>query len=206
MNALSALSGQTGAFVVGVDHFGKVADAGTRGSSAKEGAVDTVLGALGNRDISGAITDTRLVLRKQRDGISGFELPYTAEVIETGRDEDDDPITAVILKWNEARQPTSSENKWPRGLRLLRRILMVALAAAGQELNSDKNTIVRAVHSDVVRMEFYRQYPGEGTEEQRKEARRKAFNRTMKDAQARNLIGCCEADGVQWAWLAEPEE
>jgi RecA-family ATPase len=110
MNTLSSVARQTGSFVIGIDHFGKVVDTGTRGSSAKEGAVDTVLAALGSRDLNGSITETRLALRKQRDGISGTELPYAAEVIETGRDEDGDPITAIALTWNE---PTQTKGDTP---------------------------------------------------------------------------------------------
>lgn len=203
MNALSTIARQAGAFVIGIDHFGKVIDTGTRGSSAKEGAVDTVLAALGSRDLNGTITDTRLALRKQRDGISGFELPYTAEVIETGHDEDGDPITAVVLTWNEPQTKVASpEQSWPKSLRLFRRILVSALAASGQEID-DSGRTVRAVPTDVVRAEFYRQHISDGTEEQRKEARRKAYHRALKDAQARNLAGCCEISGVQSIWTVE---
>jgi hypothetical protein len=35
----------TGTSVLGIDHFGKAAETGTRGSSAKEGAADTGAGA-----------------------------------------------------------------------------------------------------------------------------------------------------------------
>ena len=205
MNTLSAIARQTGAFVIGVDHFGKIADAGTRGSSAKEGAVDVVLGSLGERELSGLITNTRLVLRKQREGISGVEIPYTAEIIETGRDEDGDAETAVVLKWNTPTSVTPGEAGWPKGLRLFRRILIAALVATGQEMKPDPDKVVRAVHLDVVRMNFYRVYPGEGDEAQRKAARQKAFVRALKDAQARNLVGCCETDGVQWVWVAEED-
>ncbi len=38
MDAMGTLSRETGAFVLGVDHFGKVSETGTRGSSAKEAA------------------------------------------------------------------------------------------------------------------------------------------------------------------------
>jgi hypothetical protein len=202
MNTLASVARQTGAFVIGIDHFGKVIDTGTRGSSAKEGAVDTVLAALGSRDLNGTITETRLALRKQRDGISGTELPYVAEVIETGRDEDGDPITAIALTWIEPTltKDGTPEDRWPKSLRLFRRILASALTAAGQQIQGNANT-VRAVRVDVVRLEFYRQHASDGNEEQRKEARRKAFYRALKDAQARHLISCCEIEGEQWVWI-----
>ena len=43
------MSHHTGAFVLGVDHFGKAVETGTRGSSAKEAAADTVLAMLATR-------------------------------------------------------------------------------------------------------------------------------------------------------------
>ena len=48
--AHNQVSEHSGAFVVGVDHFGKDAETGTRGSSAKEGRADTVLASLADRD------------------------------------------------------------------------------------------------------------------------------------------------------------
>jgi hypothetical protein len=201
MNALSAIARQTGAFVIGVDHFGKVITTGTRGSSAKEGAVDTVLAALGNRDVNGVVTETKLALRKQRDGISGVELPFAAEIIETGRDEDGDPITAVVINWN-ATPVAASADKWPKALKLFNRILVNALNASGQDID-DAGRAVRAVPADVIRAEFYRQHISDGTEEQRKAARQKAFVRALREAQARNLVGCGEINGIQWIWLTE---
>ena len=50
MSVLSGLSQQTGALVVGIDHFGKVTETGTRGSSAKEGHADAVLALLADRE------------------------------------------------------------------------------------------------------------------------------------------------------------
>jgi RecA-family ATPase len=59
MNALRTLSQHTGALVIGVDHFGKVVETGTRGSSAKEGAADTVIALLADRELSGSVMNTR---------------------------------------------------------------------------------------------------------------------------------------------------
>jgi hypothetical protein len=63
-------------FVLAVDHFGKSVEAGTRGTSAKEGAADAILACLGEREVSGAVTNTRLALRKVRGGPQGQEFPY----------------------------------------------------------------------------------------------------------------------------------
>ena len=64
---------------VGIDHFGKVAETGTRGSSAKEGHADTVLALLADREINGTISNTRLAVRKQRDGIVRARTAIHAE-------------------------------------------------------------------------------------------------------------------------------
>ena len=55
MNTMRILSQHTGALVVGIDHFGKVVETGTRGSSAKEGAADTVIALLADRELSGGV-------------------------------------------------------------------------------------------------------------------------------------------------------
>ena len=77
-------SQRTGA-LGGIDHFGKVVETGTRGSSAKEGAADTVIAMLADRELGGGVRNTRLAVRKQRDGVCGFEIPFTARMVETGR-------------------------------------------------------------------------------------------------------------------------
>jgi hypothetical protein len=101
MSVLSGLSRQTGAFVLGIDHFGKVVEGGTRGSSAKEGHADAVLALLGDRQLNGTVTNTRLAIRKLRDGPSGLELPFAPRDVTIGTDEDGEAITRVVLDWDK---------------------------------------------------------------------------------------------------------
>jgi hypothetical protein len=61
---------------------------------------------------------------------------------------------------------------------------------------------VRACDLEHVRPEFYRQYPADGTEQQKAETRRKAFARSVKESIARGVAGSREVDGVQFIWLA----
>jgi AAA domain len=96
MKALSDLSARTGALVLGIDHFGKTVDTGTRGSSVKEGHADVVLALLGERQLNGTITKTCLALRKMRDGPSGLEMPFTPRDIVIGVDEDGEETRKVI--------------------------------------------------------------------------------------------------------------
>ena len=107
MSVLSGLSQRTGALAVGIDHFGKVTETGTRGSSAKEGHADAVLALLADRELNGTVTNTRLAVRKQRDGASGLEIPFTPKTVEVGTDADGDPITRVVIDWAAPPQQTS---------------------------------------------------------------------------------------------------
>ena len=81
MNGLRGLSQKTGAFVLVVDHFGKNIEVGTKGSSNKEDASDLVLAMLADRDVGGSISNTRMKVRKLRNGKSGVEFPFNLEVI-----------------------------------------------------------------------------------------------------------------------------
>jgi hypothetical protein len=205
MTTLLTISKRTGALVVGVEHFGKVVETGTRGSSAKEGAADTVIALLADRELSGGVKNTRLAVRKQRDGISGFEVPFTAQLIETGVDDDGDPITAPVIDWQATQQTTQNDDRWTPSMQLLRRVLMTVLVDGRYIQPFPDGPTVRACDLEVVRAEFYRQYPADGTEKQKSEARRKAFGRSVKETIARGLVGTREVDRVQFIWLAKPE-
>jgi AAA domain len=109
--ALRHLAKTTGMMVLVVDHQGKNAELGARGSSAKEGSADVVLAVLADKDANGAPTNLRLVVKKQRDGRAHFELPFRAEVIKQGVDEDGDPVTASVLEWDKARHETPKRRK-----------------------------------------------------------------------------------------------
>ena len=206
MSALRILSKDTGALLIGIDHFGKVVETGTRGSSAKEGAADTVIAVLADRELGGGVRNTRMAVRKQRDGISGFEIPFTARMVETGTDEDGDPITAPVIDWQATQQPAQADARWTPSVLVLRRVLMTTLVDCGQNLRPFLNgPEVRACDIELVRREFYRQYPADGTDKQKAEANRKAFNRAVKEATARSLAAIRELDGVQFIWLATQE-
>jgi AAA domain-containing protein len=97
MNHLADLSKATDAAVLAVDHFGKDVSAGTRGSVVKEASADTILAALGERDAdTNTVTDTRLVIRKQRSGPQGGEFPFEARLVKMGEDRDGEPLTDIL--------------------------------------------------------------------------------------------------------------
>jgi hypothetical protein len=129
-SALRYVHKHTGAAVLVVDHFGKMMESGTRGSSSKEGNADAVLAMLADKDLNGTVSNTRLAVRKQRDGRSGFEIPFSPRVIELGLDEDGDPVTAVVLDWGDPRKPAGGPRK-SKALTMFGTVLVETIAAKG---------------------------------------------------------------------------
>jgi AAA domain len=166
MNALALIARETGTFVLGIDHFGKAVETGTRGSSAKEASADIVLGLLANKSISGGISEQRLAIRKRRDGQAGIEHSFAVDTVELGEDEDGDPIRslAVTFSTTPAAPPVKEADGWTKSLQTLKRILMTLLADCGEDIlpYADSPGTVRAIKSDTVRAEFYRQYLADG--------------------------------------------
>jgi hypothetical protein len=163
-------------FVLAVDHLGKVMEAGSRGASAKEGNADGVLAILADKELSGAVKNTRLALRKVREGPQGLEIPFSAEIVDMGVDHRGNPITSVIIDWQPPRQPSKKDDQWPKGLSLLRNALSLMLGTQGAETRpfNDKQAEL-TVDLELVRAEFYKSYAAEGTETQKQAARRQAF-------------------------------
>jgi len=65
--------------------------------------------------------------------------------------------------------------------------------------------VVRMVEKEIVREEFYAQTPADGTPDQKTELRRKQFNRVLDWAEAQELIGTREIEGLIYFWLSRPE-
>jgi hypothetical protein len=207
MSTLRSMSQSTGALVVGIDHFGKVMETGTRGSSAKEGAADTVIALLADRELSGSVKNTRFAVRKQRDGEAGLEIPFTVKAVETGTDDDGEPITAPVINWHDAQKPAASGSGWTPSLRLLRNVLTATLASSGQNTRPfPDGPLVCACDVEAVRTEFYRQYSADGTDKQKADARRKAFGRSLKGSQASGLVATREVAGTQLIWLVKADD
>jgi hypothetical protein len=207
MSTMGELSKATGAFLLGVEHFGKSIDTGTRGTSAKEGAADVVLALLGERNVAGSVTNTRLALRKRRSGQNGEEFPFSTRVVELGANQFGEPATTLTIDWapQGAEVPTKGK-PWSKPLRLLQRTLLTALAELGSQQRpfADGPTVC-AVDLEAVRSEFYKSYPADGTDKQKQAARRQAFNRAIRDARAGNLIAIRAVDGITLIWLAAGE-
>ena len=219
MNVLDAVAQALGCFVFGIDHFGKDLLAGTRGASSKESAGDVVLACLGEKQVSGSVTNTRLAVRKQRGGRQGQEYPFQLREVELGKDEDGDPITTMVVDWQPAGavgaapppDPWSQPKRQDQRTAVLRlkRVLMAELADHGVDLPIPPDgPIVRMITQEIVRQRFYVQTPADGTPKQKADFRRQRFFRALGWAEDQELIGTGEIGGVDYIWLArlDPED
>jgi AAA domain-containing protein len=219
MNVLKAVAQELGCFVLGIDHFGKSLEAGTRGASAKESSADVVLACLGEKQLSGAVTNTRLAVRKHRGGTQGQEYPYTLRLIELGNDEEGDPLTTRVVDWlppGTAPAPSTPDDPWAKPKRQdqrtaalrLKRVLMTILAEQGVDLPiAPDGPVVRMVDQNLVRKAFYACTPAdEGTPERKGHFRRQKFLRALDWAEDEQLIAVTEIEGVTYLRLTRPNE
>ena len=188
--------------VMGVDHFGKNVETGTRGSSAKESAADFVLALLGDRALSGAVRNARMGIRKLRDGDTGIEFPFRLSVVELGTDRWDEPITSGFITWEGAAK--SSAKAAPKALRAFLRDLNTALLDHGQVMNpyGAEGSAIRVVDKDKVRDEFCRNHPAQESDTPKKQAaaKRQQWNRALKEAEAVEAVICREIGGIDYLW------
>jgi AAA domain len=217
MNVLKAVAEEIGCFVLGVDHFGKDMEAGTRGAASKEGSADSVLVCLGHRELSGAVANARLAVRKNRGGPQGREYPFTLRLVDMGMDEDGEPETTMVVDWlpaGSAQAAAPADDPWSKAKRQdqrtaalrLKRVLMTILAEQGVELPIPPDgPVVRMVDQKLVRKAFYACTPTDGTPEQTGRFRRQRFLAALDWAEQNQLIGAGEVDEVSYLWLARPK-
>jgi hypothetical protein len=123
MNVLKTVAQTLNCFVLAVDHFGKNLEAGTRGAYSKESAGDLVLACLGEKELSGSVTNTRLAVRKHRGGRQGQEYPFTLRIVEAPEpDEDGEPITTMVVDWQPGGHAQSEPDPWQQCRRQDRRL------------------------------------------------------------------------------------
>ena len=219
MNVLKAVAQEIKCVVLGVDHFGKDQMAGTRGAYAKESSGDVVLVCLGEKQLSGAVTNTRLAVRKHRGGRQGQEHAFQLRVVEAPeKDEDGDPITTMVIDWLPAGAGAagapSEPDTWAQPRRQdqrtavlrLKRVLMTILAEQGVDLPIPLDgPTVRMVDQELVRKDFYASTPAEGTPKQKRQFRYAQFKRALDWAEQEQLIAIGEIGEVTYIWLTRPD-
>jgi hypothetical protein len=218
MNVLKTVAQTLGCFVLAVDHFGKNLEAGTRGAYSKESAGDLVLACLGEKELSGSVTNTRLAVRKHRGGRQGQEYPFALRTVEAAEpDEDGDPITTMVVDWQPVPpggHARPEPDPWRQCHRQdqqtavirLKRVLEAVLADHGVELSIPPNgPMVRMVDQELVRQQFYIHTSADGTPEQKGHLRRQKFLRALDWAERKQLIGIQEIDGVTYLRLSRPD-
>jgi hypothetical protein len=220
MNVLKAVAQELRCFVLGIDHFGKNLEAGTRGASSKESSADLVLACLGNKELSGSVSKTRLAVRKNRSGRQGQEFPFVLRLVEaTEKDEDGDAITTMVVDWSPpGTAPADSaapNDPWAKPKRQdqrtvvlrLKRVLMAILADQGVDLPiAPDGPVVRMVDQNLVRKAFYAGTPAEEAVQQTRQARYAQFKAALAWAEQERLIGIGEVNEVPYVWLAKPGE
>jgi AAA domain len=117
-DGLAVIARGTHTFALGVDHFGKDAETGTRGASSKEDNSDAVLAALGTKDITGIVTNPRLVVRKVRGGIAGREYPFSPRIVEVGKE------TTLVIDWAKP-DDEAKRQAWNRALGKANRLNLI---------------------------------------------------------------------------------
>ena len=98
----------------GIDRFREGGGPGTRGGSPKEDNSDCILACLGDKDLCGAVKNTRVAVRKARGGEAGREYPFTVHKIETGGcDRKGRPNTTLTIRVGHASQ-SGNGSRWER--------------------------------------------------------------------------------------------
>ena len=201
MRMLADIARDVGLCIVGIDHFGKLTDTGTRGASSKENFSDFVLALLGERELSGEIRNSRAAVRKLRGGPSGTIISFSATTVQL-----DNGNTSCVISWQEGSAPQKPKDRWPKSLQVFKTSLDNALISDGQPFRPTHDSAeMIAVDIERVRHEFYGLYlvADGGTEKQKQDARQKAFKRASQNAQTEQLIGAGNKGGSQMVWLVK---
>jgi hypothetical protein len=209
MTALTTIAEEAAALVLIVDHLGKDVTTGTPNSSVKEDAADAVLALLGDRTVAGAVSNSRLAIRKIRGAATGQEISFQSREVTICENAGYDAVTTLVIDWetgSTARTDTSrtqATRRLSQSLIIFKRAFEFALTSSGEDLRPFQDgPTVRAVNRDSVRHEFLKTYPAESAK-----AKAMAFLRCAKDAVAFGLMNAREIgppeNPVTYFWSLE---
>lgn len=141
-----------------VHHSGKDLTKGARGWSGLKGAMDAMLEV---SRIEGS--DLRKVrVEKAKDDSDGAEWPFTLDVVHLGVDEDLDPVSSCVIRWQTSSAPALS-------------CTVPKIVVFGIESFFTASCGMRKVRKDAWRRELYGRHTGDS------DAKRKAFGRARKE-------------------------
>lgn len=183
--ALDAIQARfAGVAVLAIHHSGKDSSRGARGHSSLTAAVDTALEVK-----AGDLRE--LTIHKARDARTGESLAFDLQPVELGRDEDGDPVTAVVAieagpGLGHRRPPAKLTDGAKLALRLLRELLRKeGTGVAG--LDAPAGTL--AVRVDRWRSRHKAsQCAGAGQDAKSDGAERTAWHRAITSLQAAGIV------------------
>jgi RecA-family ATPase len=183
-NILHRLAKTFDCCVMVVDHLGKDATRGTRGSNAKEASADVVLRLTGTVTEDGPVLNTAMTIAKLRGGASGRRLPFKLKVVKMPRLK----LDGVVVQWDATGE--GSVAKQNRRHPMLMHAIDAAIDERFQWIRLGHNMNFKGVESWSIYDKFKLSYcaTAEGGV-QRENTIRKAYNRAMKDSSEMQLIG-----------------
>jgi len=162
-----------------VHHSGKDADKGMRGSSALQGAADTVIQCRKNEDRHLALVE------KQKDGQDNIPLPFALDQVELGEDEDGEPVTSCVVTYDhdgKARPLTGWTATAVKVLRYLR-----------QSMQAGSTGNLAAYVTDIPLQSYHNHWYMERPDD-KKDTVRKTARRVLEDLNSKKLL---EWDGKE---------
>jgi len=206
---------ELGITIVLVHHYGKTAETGLRGASAWRGGIDQLLSVLADRnEVTGDVTIRELAVAKNRGGPEGPIGPFELEFVQLGLRENLKPWGSLVVVPRLDLPPTmQTARKKPAGTKPQRTFddAFAEAIIAGETYKTFNGTgpTVRAVRIvPTLKDIFFAKYQtGEDdpkktdaqNEATRVDAKRKAFQRAMRNLPAKYATD--EHNGVEWIWL-----
>lgn len=179
----------TGSHLTWIHHSGKDQAQGARGHSLLRAATDTEI------EINRANKDSPSVAKvtKQRELEIEGEWTFGLQAIELGKNRRGKPVTSCIV--TEATAEAETTRNLPNGARAALAALHEALIKAGQRpVSRDIPDWARVAPLEVWRREFYARSHLES-----QDARKKAFQRAVKDLRDANHVGVMHDQ----AWITQ---
>ena len=205
---LRSVNAKSGALVVVVDHFGKVAETGVMGSSTKAQSAEVILAILADKSVEGEIGNRRMAVHKQRSGAGGDVMPFKLRQVPLGGFDG----TTCIVDWTGPAEtgsiaPKTEKPNWGTvAERTLKGCLERVLGEHGSEQQpyGRKSAKVKAVHLKKVRDAFMSEYAVDVDDRVKAlDAKRNAFKRARESAMRKGLVQTKEigASLVDWIWF-----